>query len=194
MKCFVKELSYYLNCPRIILYCSRNCSLEDFLLATQEAQELALKLGIKILIENPGDQKDGTINSAYDIQPFLSKVDHRIFGVNFDPGNFASHRPELDIYEHAKMALPYCEHLHIKDLTKDEEGFHFCAIGDGICKYDKLLQDIKKQGPSIFSVEAPFRLLRNLNGTGEPAAEKVPLQKIEDLIAKSINFTNKYIY
>lgn len=88
----------------------------------KETQEIALKFGIKILIENPGDQKCGTINSAY-IQPFLSKVGHQIFGVNFDHGDFASNRHKLDIYGHTKIALPYCEHLYIKDLTKDENCF-----------------------------------------------------------------------
>ena len=164
-----------------------------FDLAPQMA-EIARKYNIKVCLENPGDRVDNILNCAGDIPNLLSRLDKDIFSINYDVGNLISHCSELDPVEDTLKALPYCDHLHIKDAYFYDDTYHFCSLGEGSIDFEKLLPEIELKYPEVsFSLELPFRLLRNNDAKPYKKPSLLPLVEIENKLEKSLNYLNRVL-
>ncbi|MDG3087882.1 TIM barrel protein [Vibrio hannami] len=183
------QLTNMLDCPRLILYAPRDCNLSDFQSKAQSAIRAAEGFSIQILIENVGDQKPYMLNDSDDFEVVKGECKSAALGINFDPGNLASHRPENDLLFDSIRSLKSAEHIHIKDLHLDGEDYHFCAIGEGICEYPALFEYalINNEMP-FFSIEAPFSLIRKRDGSAvlKPVSEVPSLAEIEDKLGRSV--------
>lgn len=176
-----------LRTNRVICYGTRDPSIEHYLSTIPKSLQYALEHGLRILVENPADMQPHVVNDCIDIEEFLTKVDRRVIGVNYDPGNFVSHRPYDDIVANSLAALDHCEHMHIKDVQRSESHYHFCQIGEGVCGYDYVLPKAAERA-LMCSIEAPLRLAKGLDGTGLPSHEKVELNIINSKLKASIEF------
>ncbi len=181
------RLAHLLGCPRLILYAPRECSLAQFQQAASGALTEALNCQVRILLENVGDRQPYMLNDATDIAAVLAELDLRVLGVNFDPGNLASHRPDLDLLEHSLLSTRLAEHIHIKDLRPCGQHFEFCAIGAGIGRYPEMFRQARCYMP-FFSIEAPFSLIRHQDGQAElkPVADIPSLGEIEQRLSASL--------
>ncbi|WED28765.1 sugar phosphate isomerase/epimerase [Vibrio sp. DW001] len=190
------NICHTLDCKFLILYAPRDCSLNEFVEFVGESLQLSKKLGIRILIENVGDQLPYVFNGSSDLGSFCGSIDSSVMGVNYDPGNFASHRPLDNIVQDAIACLDACEHIHIKDVVRTETHYEFCEVGDGICDYGELLTAMNQRTtPIMFSIEAPYGLERTLAGTAgfKPIEEKLSVSEIEEKLCRSIEFIGRYL-
>ncbi|WP_394240036.1 sugar phosphate isomerase/epimerase family protein [Vibrio astriarenae] len=188
------ELCIALSCSRLILYAPREVSWSKFFSEARRAFELARTSGIKILIENVGDRKSYLLNDARDFTQFLSDVDTSVVGINFDPGNFLSHRPELDVLAHSIASLSVAEHLHLKDLTLVEGVWQCCDIGYGQGNYRRLLvHAFTNKCMPFFSLEQPLMLERDLYGRTRLKSQKqlMSIADIESRLKRSIQTINE---
>ena len=117
-----------------------------------------------------------------------------MFSVNYDAGNLASHRPQFDVIRDILEAVPYADHLHVKDVTRSDDGYRFCALGEGDIDYRRLLAAVSERAPDLsFSLELPFRLRRKPEGKPYKEAQPLPLATIEDKIEHSLSFIHEIL-
>ncbi|MGR5266779.1 sugar phosphate isomerase/epimerase family protein [Vibrio astriarenae] len=177
-----------LSCPRLVLYAPRDTTWQQFYNEAKEAFDLAKLNGIKILIENVGDTRPYLLNDANDFEAFMEQVETSVVGINFDPGNFLSHRPKLNVLEHSIASLDVAEHIHIKDLVRLGDSWQCCEVGAGEGKYQALFQHANQM--PFFSIESPYALKRLADGTTKlkPRESLLPINDIELRLAESIKF------
>ncbi|MGR5140207.1 sugar phosphate isomerase/epimerase family protein [Photobacterium sp. DNB23_23_1] len=183
------NLASILDCQRLIIYAPRNGNLSQFQRAASRAIARAEALEIKILIENVGDQQPYMLNDSSDFEPVINEFNSEALGINFDPGNLASHRPENDLFQCAVRSLDIAEHIHIKDLVFDGNSYQFCAVGDGICRYQALFRHVSKHNSMpFFSIEAPFAMIRKADGRAvlKPKSEVLSLEEINAKLRASV--------
>ncbi|MGV2987837.1 sugar phosphate isomerase/epimerase family protein [Vibrio sp. E150_011] len=185
-----------LPCPRLILYAPRDASLRQFQEAAKQAFDLARLSGIKILLENVGDTQPYVLNDADDGKSIVVEWGAEGMGINFDPGNFLSHRPNLDVLEHAVKSLDFAEHIHLKDLTQRNNVWCCCELGEGSGRYKELLQFAKQQQSiPFFSIESPYALERLTCGSTrlKSKADLLSLKEIEARLSKSVRFIKQQL-
>lgn len=184
------NLAGLLDCPRLIFYAPRDANIEEFQQAAHQAISRAEELGVKILIENVGDRLPYMLNDSDDFHSVMSAYKSDAMGINFDPGNLVSHRPDNDLLQDCIRSLDVAEHLHIKDLQLESDGYHTCAVGEGVCRYPELLRYIAK-GKTLpfFSIEAPFSLIRKKDGKTELKSKNklLSIDEIERRLESSID-------
>lgn len=183
------KLTRLLDCPRLIIYAPRDGSLADFQSSAAEAIKLAEVENIKILIENVGDQQPYMLNDHQDFVSVMQAYTSNSLGINFDPGNLASHRPGANLLLNTIESLDIAEHIHLKDVILEGDSYHFCSIGSGICEYHKLFHYIaKRKKIPFFSIEAPFSLIRKTDGQAllKPKDELCSVDEITKHLKQSI--------
>lgn len=191
------NLAELLNCPRLIIYAPRDGSLSQFQDSASKAIARAEELQIQILIENVGDQLPYMLNDSSDFEQVTKEYTSKALGINFDPGNLASHRPENDLLHCSVQSLAVAKHIHIKDLVLEGDSYHFCAIGDGICRYHELFQHAyQTKAMPFFSIEAPFALIRKRDGRAilKPKNEVLSLDEINSKLRSSIDMITSNCY
>ena len=94
---------------------------DAFLDHLAQATKLAEQLGVTIALENPADDVDAALNDGADAAQIAAAVDHPLVRINYDPGNFLTHRPGQAAHVDIEPALPYCIGLHLKDLRQEEK-------------------------------------------------------------------------
>jgi sugar phosphate isomerase/epimerase len=183
------KLTHLLDCPRLILYAPRDASLLEFQNAAKDAISYAEKHNIRILIENVGDRQPYMLNDSADFEAVLKQFTSPVMGINFDPGNLASHRPDCDLLNETLASAVFSEHIHIKDLEAGDNEYNFCPIGQGICRYPEFFSLADNKEIPFYSLELPFALIRKKDGRAilKPEQELLSIQAIEKRIVESIS-------
>lgn len=185
------QLCCTLSCPRLVLYAPRDATWHQFYSEARAAFDLAKLSGIKILIENVGDTRPYLLNDAGDFDTFIEQVDNSVVGINFDPGNFLSHRPALDVLEHSICSLEVAEHIHIKDLVQLGDTWQCSEVGEGAGRYGALFEHAKQEKRMpFFSIESPYSLERLVDGSTrlKPKESLLSISDIEARLSSSIAF------
>lgn len=178
-----------LGASRFVTNAATLATAGRFFALAPDMAAIARQHGLRVCLENPGDRVDNILNSAADIPALLARLERDVFSINYDVGNIISHRPGLDPVADTLQALPFCEHLHIKDAYYRDEKYHFCALGEGQIDFIRLLPAIEAAFPELsFSLELPFRLLRNNDAKPYKKATLLPLAEIENELLKSLTF------
>lgn len=152
----------------------------------------AESLDMVIGLENPSDGSDSLLNVAADGPALLARIGSPRVGLNYDLGNTASHRPDVDPAEDALSALPHCVHAHVKDVRRSADGWFFTAIGQGELDCTRILEGIAAQGIPL-SIELPLRLHRRPDAKAGRARYRVPLSDIEAVVETSLRFVRSHL-
>ena len=154
----------------------------------------ASALDITLLLENPSDAGRDVVDDGPTGADFIMEMALDNVRFNYDFGNLMSHhqgrvRPEIDCLP----ALPYCEHLHVKDVRRTETGWVHTAIGQGDIDYEAIFTQVRAlETPPAISIELPTRLTRMPDGTAHPPLPPMPLGEIEELLAQSLMFIERH--
>lgn len=151
--------------------------------AAARASELGLRLGVG----NPADGSESLFNVAADGPRLLEQIGFAGVGLTYDVGNTLSHRPAVDPVADALAALPYCVHVHVKDVHHQPTGLFHAALGQGCLKPGALVRAARHRGVSM-SVDLPLRQHRLHDGMLGRSRYRVALQDIEAAVAASLRW------
>ena len=159
----------------------------------RHAEQLDLIIGL----ENPGDGSDNLINTAQDGIALLKQVGNERIRLNYDAGNTISHRPPgriggVNPAEDAVRAMPYCGHVHIKDVRVTADGYFFTPLGQGDIDCAAILRAVAATRLDL-SIEMPLRLHRLPNAQPQRNTEPVPLADLETAIRESLEFIERHL-
>ncbi len=157
----------------------------------------AEQLGMIIGLENPGDGSDNLINTAADGRILIERLADPRIRLNYDAGNTISHRPlgrpgGVVPLDDALLAMPYCGHVHIKDVRVTPEGYFFTPLGEGDIGCAKIVQAVART-PLDLSVEIPLRLHRGPDSLPRRREAPVPHAEIESVVRASLAFIEHHL-
>lgn len=142
-----------------------------------------------IALENGGDKNYDLFACAKDGIEIIEKFNSKHLSMNYDAGNLVSLRPDLSPAEDSLVALPYCSHLHLKDVSVHDDRYTFPSIGKGIINYQKILSAVLDREDLIpMSIEKPLRMHRKKDATPVRASERVDLHTIKKTVKASVDF------
>jgi sugar phosphate isomerase/epimerase len=143
-------------------------------------------IGLQIGLENPGNGEDNLFNRAADGHDLIERLALPAIGLNFDPANLASHRPDADVTADSIAALPDCIHFHVKDVRRAADGWRFTPLGQGDLDLAAILPAVRALTQLPISVELPLRLRRGPDAQPIRAPEPLPIAQIEAAITASL--------
>lgn len=152
----------------------------------------AESLDMLIGLENQNDGSDSLLNVASDGAALLARIGSPRVGLNYDLGNTASHRPEVNPAQDALAALASCVHVHVKDVRRNADGWFYTAIGQGDLDCTRVLRGVALQGLPM-SIELPLRLHRLPDAKPGRARFRVPLADIEKVVESSLAFVRSHL-
>ncbi len=156
------EFTARLGARMIITNASTLGRRKEFLLNVQELSVFAEKLELVIALENPGDGEGNLIPTGKEGALLMREIDSPYIGLNYDYCNaFSYTKTMLDPDDDVPEALRVAAHLHLKDMAESEEGWKFCAVGDGVVDYSILFNQLKDiPRPIPMSLELPLHMKR----------------------------------
>jgi sugar phosphate isomerase/epimerase len=154
----------------------------------RHAESLEMVIGL----ENQNDGSDSLLNLASDGAHLLARIGSPSVGLNYDLGNTASHRPDVNPAQDAMVALSQCVHMHIKDVRRCADGWFYTAIGQGDLDCSRILKGIAMQGVPM-SIELPLRLHRQPDARPGRARFRIPLADIEAVVESSLQFVRSHL-
>ena len=120
--------------------------------------EYAESVNIVIGLENPSEGTDQIITSGQTGAEVVKRIDSDFIKLNYDFGNaFTYSKGKVDPAFDYKNALPYACYLHLKDMSKIDDGWIFAQIGKGIVNYDTILKELVEENKLLpLSIEHLF--------------------------------------
>ena len=143
-------------------------------------------IGLQIGLENPGNGEDNLFNVAADGHDLMMRLALPGIGLNFDPANLASHRPDADVTANSLASLPDCLHFHLKDVRRSADGWRFTPLGQGDLDLPTILAALATYATLPVSVELPLRLRRGPDAQPIRAPHPLPIAEIEAAIRESL--------
>ena len=173
------------------------CNSDGFFSNIEILARHAEQLGMIIGLENPGDGSDNLINTAADGIALIEKLGYECVRLNYDAGNTISHRPAnkaggVDPAADALLAMPFCGHVHVKDVRVTEDGYFFTPIGRGDVGCEAILSALAATSLNV-SIEMPLRLHRLPNAQPQRRDSPVPLVELEAAIRESLKFVERHL-
>jgi sugar phosphate isomerase/epimerase len=152
----------------------------------------AQSTGLVITLENPGDGEQNIIPSGKQGAALIRKIGSPNIRLNYDFSNVYSYsrgkmRPEDDF----RHALPYCAHLHLKEMRPDGTRWRFVSIGGGITDYGSIFGHLMEHEIDLpMSIELPLRFYRRSDFKihYDPAVGPPPLSSICGILRESKDF------
>ena len=192
------EFAAYLGAKVINTNAAARSNETKFFKNIERLIPLAEQLDLMIGLENPGDGSDNLINVAQDGKVLIDKLNSPYVRLNYDAANTASHRPEggragVNPCQDALDAMPWCGHVHIKDLNITSSGYYFMQIGEGEIGCESILEAIIPTLLNV-SIEIPLRLHRDKNAQPVRREKPVPIAEIEAVVSKSVQFVESVLH
>ena len=152
--------------------------------------ERASSNGLLIALENPGTGPEDLFDTGQAGAELIRRLGIPGIGLNYDFANLISRtgnriRPEEDL----QPALPYCLHVHIKDVAEDPRspGWIHTPIGMGIIDYRTVLTGLRSVDIPL-SLEIPLRLRRDPTGSPDRLPLPVTLHRITNVLRQSLAY------
>ena len=132
--------------------------LKQFEKNIEPIAEYAESVNIVIGLENPSEGTDQIITSGKTGAEVVKRIDSDFIKLNYDFGNaFTYSKGKVDPAFDYKNALPYACYLHLKDMSKIDDGWIFAQIGKGIVNYDTILKELVEENKLLpLSIEHLF--------------------------------------
>lgn len=161
------------------------CSIEQLLPYAESS-------GLVIALENPGDGANNIIGSGEEGATLIQKIDSQHLRLNYDFSNAYSYsKGKIKAEEDFRQALPFCAHLHLKEMRHDGMQWHFVPIGEGITDYKSVFNYLAKQEMDLpMSIELPLRFYRgsDFKIQCDPDSKPPPLSEIREVLQESKEF------
>ena len=130
-------------------------------------------------------------------QRVVAKIGHERLRLNYDAGNAISHRPAhkdgaVDPANDALLAMPWCGHVHIKDVRVTNDGYFFTPLGRGDIDCGRILCGLCLT-PLSLSIELPLRLHRRSDAQPRRSRTPIPLSTIQSAIQESLAFVSAHL-
>ena len=137
--------------------------LKQFEKNIEPIAEYAESVNIVIGLENPSEGTDQIITSGQTGAEVVKRIDNDFRKLNYDFGNsFTYSKGKVDPAFDYKIALPYACYLHLKDMSKNDDGWTFAQIGKGIVNYDTILKELVEENKLLPPEHrTPFYLYRH---------------------------------
>lgn len=147
-------------------------------------------MGVVLALENPGHGTDAMIVDGVSGAALVGEFNHPALRLNYDIGNAMTYGAcQTSAADDLASALPWCAHLHLKDVAINGADWGFCPIGDGNIGYASLLGWLFRQ-PDVpdYGIELPLRLLRP--GRKDPVRlpDPVNMARVRLAISRSLVF------
>lgn len=158
-----------------------------------QVAEMAADLDITILLENPSAGDGDVVDDGASGAAFIAEMGLANVRFNYDFGNLMSrHQGRLKPEDDCLPALPYCAHLHVKDVRRIQEGWAHTAIGQGDIDYMSVFDRVSGlETEPIIGIEVPMRMIRYLDGTPYPPLPPLPIGEIEQILIDSVAFVKE---
>ena len=132
--------------------------LKQFEKNIEPIAKYAESVNIVIGLENPSEGTDQIITSGQTGAEVVKRIDSDFIKLNYDFGNaFTYSKGKVDPAFDYKNALPYACYLHLKDMSKIDDGWIFAQIGKGIVNYDTILKELVEENKLLpLSIEHLF--------------------------------------
>ena len=172
---------------------STNIDRRDALRRTISANlPLAEALGVVIALENPGHGPANLMRDGAAGASLVASLASPWVAMNYDTANAltcteGAVRPEAEV----AAALPFCAHLHLKDVMLQDARWRYTAIGGGSIDYPALLAQLKPYPGIPLCLELPLRLRRTMHRDPVREERLVPLDAIESAIQSSWRFVTE---
>ncbi|MFW6293569.1 MAG: sugar phosphate isomerase/epimerase family protein, partial [Spirochaetota bacterium] len=176
-----------LGAKRLATNAAKEGYRESFLAAIEPLAREAERSGVVIALENPGDGAPNVIDDAAAAARLVRSIGSPWIGINYDPGNLLTHRPDTNAAEDVRAFGPGLVSLHVKDAAPEGEWLRYCAVGEGVIDYEAILRHCDTLDPRpAYSIEAPLRLARKPGGTTKRDETPRPLEEIREALRASI--------
>ena len=132
--------------------------LKQFEKNIEPIAEYAESVNIVIGLENPSEGTDQIITSGQTGAEVVKRIDNDFIKLNYDFGNaFTYSKGKVDPAFDYKNALPYACYLHLKDMSKIDDGWIFAQIGKGVVNYHTILKELVEDNKLLpLSIEHLF--------------------------------------
>jgi sugar phosphate isomerase/epimerase len=180
---------------RFVITNATGIGYRDGLMRTLAANiDLAGDLGITIALENPGYGPDNLMQHGAAAADLIRALGMEQVRLNYDTSNALTCSegkvlPEEDI----EAALPFCAHLHLKDVLLRADRWSYTAIGQGAVNYAALMPKLSAHPDLPLTIELPLSLVRMFGKEPFRDPDLVPLPIIRQAIARSIDFVTASI-
>ncbi len=142
--------------------------------------------GLVIGLENPGDGRPNLLDLAADGLALIARIGSPWVGLNADPGNTASHRPDADPVADTIASLPACVHLHLKAVRRSTDGWTYPPFGEGDHDTTSLLNALQAWPDLPVSLETPIRMRRGPDAQPWRRVSSWPIEEIERCVGASL--------
>lgn len=178
-----------LGAKRLATNAAKEQYRESFDAAIEPLAREAERLGVVLALENPGDGAPNVIADAAAAAELVGSIGSPWIGINYDPGNLLTHKPDLDAAADVRAFGGGLVSLHVKDAARDGEWLRYCAVGQGVVDYEAILRHCDALEPRpAYSIEAPLRLARKPGGTTKRDDEPRPLDEIREALRASVEW------
>ena len=148
-------------------------------------------LDMVICLENPGDARCGLFDVAADGVALVRRIGSPRVRLNYDPGNTASHRPEIDPIADAIAALPASAHLHLKAARATPDGWLYEPLDEADLALAPLLEALDARPGLAVSVEMPLRMRRGADAQPWRRVAPIARDRIEDGVRRSLDLLRR---
>lgn len=157
---------------------------------SRHAEEIDFLIGL----ENPGDGNDNLFNTAQDGIDLIRRLGHPHIVMNYDPGNVPSHfSGKVDPVSEGLVALPFCAHMHIKDVRILVDRWIYPGISQGDIAYDTIMRELAGHPDLPFSLEILPAMCRGRDSKPQRIVPPPSLEDVENMIRVSLDYIGKFM-
>ncbi len=155
----------------------------------------AESMNIIIGLENPAEGTDQIIESGKTGAAVVKEIGSDFVKLNYDFGNsFIYSKGKINSALDYKEALPYACYLHLKDLKKNNNGWDFAQIGEGVVRYDIILRELVEGNKLLpLSIEHLFIYTATKHLIVQRKAKAPELSQINMSLKASYNYIKSFI-
>ena len=169
--------------------------LKQFEKNIEPIAEYAESVNIVIGLENPSEGTDQIITSGQTGAEVVKRIDNDFIKLNYDFGNaFTYSKGKVDPAFDYKNALPYACYLHLKDMSKIDDGWIFAQIGKGIVNYDTILKELVEENKLLpLSIEHLFIYTATKDLIVQRNAKPPELSQISMSLKASYDYVKSFV-
>ena len=166
--------------------------IASFLKNMEELVSYAEEIKIMIGLETHGD----IINHGKSAVQVIKQFESKQVILNYDFANvFTNSFGKVDPADDFNDIIDLVGHMHIKDITKRNNFYYMCTIGEGLINYNKILNIVKQSHKTIpVTIEIPLCLKLNKNAKAIVMDKIIKLDLVDEILENSLKYVRKNLF